>query len=439
MAIALPNNWAARPHQQPFNIAMMLENKKRAVAVWHRRAGKDSASLNFTAVQAHQKVATYWHMLPTAKQGRKVVWDGIDPATGVRVIDQVFPHELRAATNHTEMKIELKNGSMWQVVGSDNYDSLVGSNPYGVIFSEYSIADPRAWDFVRPILAENGGWAIFIYTPRGKNHGHRLYEMAKNNPRWFCELLTIDDTKRNDGTPVITQKIYQEEIDDGMDPLLAQQEFYCSFDAGLFGAYYTEQIKLSRTGDYPWNPRKPVHTFWDIGLKDSTTIWFGQESGSGINIIDYEHGPYPFTHWIKELKDKPYNYGIHSMPHDFKRRDWKDGKSAHSVALEYSFDYELTPDISRQQGIDAVKDFLPRLRFDNNSAVMNGYDALCNYRREYNDKLQIFMDRPLHDWASDGADAMRYMAIAWPENYIAMQNQKPRVKMSVDYSKYGRG
>ena len=417
--ITLPNNWAARPHQRPF-MKHMYNGGKRAVCVWHRRAGKDSASINFTAVETQRKIANYWHMLPTAIQGRHVVWDAINPATGQRIIDQAFPPEIRAGINNTEMKIELKNGSVWQVVGSDNYDRLVGSNPYGVIFSEYSIADPRAWDFIRPILVENGGWAIFIYTSRGKNHGHDLYKMAKDNPDWFCELLNIENSERGDGTPIITQEQYQAEIAAGMDPQLAKQEFYCSFDAGLFGAYYTSQLKMAKVGNYPWNPAKPVHTFWDIGLRDTTAIWFGQENGGGVDIIDYEEASnVDFGMWIKELREKPYSYGINSMPHDFKKRDWKDGKSAHSVAVANGFDYELTPELTRQQGIDAVKMFLPRVRFNNIPPVMRGYDSLSNYRREYNAKLKVFMDRPLHDWASNGADGMRYMSIAWPENYIS--------------------
>ena len=427
--IILPNNWSARPHQSPFMQAM-YNGTKRAVCVWHRRAGKDSASLNFTAVEAHRKIANYWHMLPTAIQGRHVVWDAVNPATGERIIDQVWPKEIRAGINNTDMKIELTCGSTWQVVGSDNYDRLVGSNPYGVVFSEYSIADPRAWDFIRPILAENGGWAIFIYTPRGKNHGYDLYKMAKENPDWFCELLDIDTTLRNDGTPIITKEQFEEEIAAGMDRQLALQEFYCSFDAGLFGAYYTDDLKLAKIGEFTWNPNKPVHTFWDIGLKDATSIWFGQESvdGQRVNIIDYEEANnVPFERWIKELREKPYSYGIHSMPHDFKKRDWKDGKSADSTAQNFNFPYELTPDIPRQQGIDSVKAFLPMCNFNNSANVMRGYDALTNYRREWNPKLKVFMDRPLHDWASNGADGFRYMSIAWPWNYQQFNSIRHKV------------
>jgi len=423
--IILPHNWRARPHQQPF--ARYLANGgKRAVAVWHRRAGKDSASLNWTAISAFQKKAVYWHMLPTAVQARNVVWNSINPHTGQRVIDQVWPKELRERVNNTEMQIELKNGSIWQCVGSDNYDRLVGSNPYGVVFSEYSIADPRAWDFIRPILAENGGWALFIYTPRGKNHGHDLYQMAESNPDWFAELLDIEHTYRDDGSPVIPQDMYQAEIDAGMDPQLALQEFYCSFDAGLFGAYYTEALSRCKVGDYPWNPARPVHTFWDIGLRDATAIWYGQQAfdGGAINWIDFDRGVnIPLTDWCKIVRDKPYNFGSHSAPHDIKKRDYTDGRSYLSTALEHGIDFEVVPDIGIKAGIDSVKSFLPRCNF-NQSTTREGFDALSNYRREYNDKLRVFMDRPLHDWASDGADAFRYASIAWPDDFNLEGHQR---------------
>ena len=174
--------------------------------------------------------------------------------------------------------------------------------------------------------------------------------------------------------------MYQDELDAGMDPLLAKQEFYCSFDAGLFGAFYTNELSRAKFGDFPWNPQKPVHTFWDIGLKDSTAIWFGQESNDGeaINIIDYEQANnVPFTKWVSDIRSKPYSYGVHSMPHDFKKRDWKDGRSASSLANEFDFSFELTPDLPIKQGIDAVKLFIPRLRFNNkNYRVNQGVDAL---------------------------------------------------------------
>jgi len=365
-------------------------------------------------------------MLPTLQQARRVVWDGIDKE-GRRMIDQAFPKEMRKSTNNSEMKIEFKNGSIWQCVGSDNYDSLVGTNPVGVVFSEYSIADPRAWDFIRPILAENEGFAVFIYTPRGKNHGYKLYETAKASNRWYAEILTIDDTYRDEQKtqPVISQQAYQDELDDDMDPQLALQEYYCSFDAGLFGAYYTDQLKKAKLGEFPWNPRKPVHTAWDLGLRDATSIWFFQETdiGGPINVIDYrEKNNVSLIEWCKLINEQPYSYGTHVAPHDIERRQYSDAQKYSDIASEHGIDFELSPKLSIKEGIDAVKAFLPRLQF-NRMTTNDGYDCVSNYRREYNDKLRVFMDRPCHDWASHGADAMRYAALAFADGFSSYYSQ----------------
>lgn len=220
--ISIPNDWNPREYQREL-WKYLCNGGKRAVAIWHRRAGKDSLSLNWTAKAMLQRVGVYWHMLPLNNQARKVVWDAIDKK-GRRVIDQVFPVPMRKLVNATEMKIELWNGSIWQCVGSDNYNTLVGSNPVGVVFSEYSIADPKAWDFIRPILAENGGWALFIYTPRGKNHGFDLYNNALA-AGWFVQKLGIDDTG------AIAIDVVDEERRAGMSEAMIQQEFYCSFEA----------------------------------------------------------------------------------------------------------------------------------------------------------------------------------------------------------------
>lgn len=220
--ILIPNGWNPRDYQRPLWKALN-SGVKRAVAIWHRRAGKDSLSLNWTVKAMLQRVGVYWHMLPLNTQARKVVWDAIDKQ-GRRVIDQVFPLPLRKSVSSAEMKIELWNGSIWQCVGSDNYNALVGSNPVGVVFSEYSLADPEAWDYLRPILAENGGWALFIYTPRGKNHGYRLYNTALS-AGWFVQKLTVADTK------AIPLAAVEDERRAGMSESKIQQEFYCSFEA----------------------------------------------------------------------------------------------------------------------------------------------------------------------------------------------------------------
>jgi phage terminase large subunit len=193
--ITIPaNGWRPRHYQMPAWAALEGGAKRLALA-WHRRSGKDELALHWAAVSAVMRPGSYWHMLPQANQSRKALWDAVNPHTGKRRIDDAFPLELRESTREQDMFIRFKNGSTWQVVGSDNYDSLVGSPPTGVVFSEYAMADPNAWAFLRPILAENNGWAIFISTPRGRNHFARLVEYAKNDPQWFGQVLTVEDTQ----------------------------------------------------------------------------------------------------------------------------------------------------------------------------------------------------------------------------------------------------
>jgi hypothetical protein len=198
--ILLPNNgWRPRGYQQPMWDA--LEGGTRYISeIAHRRWGKDEVCLHWTATSAHERIGTYWHMLPMAAQARKAIWLAINPHTGIRRIDEAFPHELRKKTLDNEMFIEFKNGSTWQVVGSDNYNSLVGSPPVGLVVSEWALADPAAWAYLRPILLENGGWAIFITTPRGRNHAFKMHEMARKAPEtWFAQVSNAVETGRFTG------------------------------------------------------------------------------------------------------------------------------------------------------------------------------------------------------------------------------------------------
>lgn len=382
---------------------------KRAACVWHRRSGKDSSSVNLTAVASHQRVGTYWHMLPTLNQGRKVIWDSID-RSGRRIIDQAFPEPLRDGINNTEMTIRFKNGSMWQVVGSDNYNSLVGANPVGVVFSEYSVADPAAWDYIRPILLENGGWAVFIYTARGRNHGYHLKNMAFKNPNWFGEILTVDETG------VLTPEDIQEERNSGMAEEMIQQEYYCSFDAGLVGAYYSKQMedawKEKRITEVPYNPSFPVYTAWDLGVNDATAIWFLQKWGSKIMAIDYiEESDQSLKHFIKKIKEKPYVYGGHIGPHDLKVREFGSGAQRFERAQELGLDFDIAPNIPLLDGIDSVRAMLPRMYFDAEKCE-RGVSALENYQKRWDDKLKTYGRQPLHNWASNGADALRMYSVA---------------------------
>lgn len=418
--IVLPNKWLARPHQQSLFRYMFdggSMQRKRALQVWHRRAGKDSCSLQLGAIASQQRVGTIWHMLPTQKQGRKVIWDGIDKA-GRRMIDQAFPKDMRLSENNSEMQIRMKNGSIWQVVGSDNYDSLVGANPVGVIFSEYSVANPAAWDFIRPILAENGGWAIFIYTPRGKNHGHRLYQMACKNDNWFSSILNVEQTFDREGTPLIGPDIIQQERDEGMSEEKVLQEYYCSFDAGMEGAYYTivlnEAMEQGRIGKYPHDPSKQVYTFWDIGIRDNASIIFAQEGLDGHPVI-IDHltdRNKSIEHWIRDVRSLPYNYAEHWGPHDLEQREQSTGKTRKEFAEGLNFNFEIVPNIPVTDGIDATRAMLKVVKIDETKCHQL-IDSLFAYRREFDEKANIFRDKPVHDWSSHSADSKRYLAVAW--------------------------
>lgn len=322
--------------------------------------------------------------------------------------------------NHSELKITAVNGSTLRVVGTDQYDSsVVGANPIGCVLSEYSLQDPRAWDYMRPILAENKGWAIFNYTPRGSNHGKELFDMASHNPEWFVHMLTADDTKRDDGSPVISAKDIQAEREAGMDEETIQQEFYCSFTGSMSGSYYGKLVKLAedenRISNVPYETSALVHTWWDLGISDSTCIIFTQHIGKEIRVIDYyeAHGE-GLDHYAKLLQAKPYVYGGHNAPHDIEVRELGTGRSRKEVAASLGIDFARVPSISVVDGISAVRSIFPKLWIDK-TRCKPLIEALKSYRKEYDDKRRTFRDQPLHDWSSHPADAMRMLAVGYKE------------------------
>jgi len=194
--ITLPHNFTPRDYQLPL-LKALDKGYKRAIAVWHRRSGKDLVMLNYIAKCMYERVGTYYYFFPTYRQAKKVIWNGMT-RDGVKFTD-AFPKDLRVRTNDSEMLIEMDNGSIFQLIGTDNIDAVMGANPIGCVFSEWSLQNPSAWDYIRPILAENNGWAVFIYTPRGKNHGYSLLKTARAYPDvWYSEVLTVEDTKAID-------------------------------------------------------------------------------------------------------------------------------------------------------------------------------------------------------------------------------------------------
>ena len=432
----LPYNFSPRrQYQLPLCDYMDSDEEgKRAVCVWHRRAGKDKTLINITAKEMLKRIGTYYYLFPTYQQGKKILWNGMD-RDGFKFTDHI-PHELRVKTDNSEMMIELFNGSIFQVIGTDKIDSIVGTNPVGCVFSEYALQNPAAWNFIRPILRENGGWAMFNFTPRGKNHGYRLFEMAKTNPKWFCDLRTVRDTKKDDGSAVLTEKDIEEERKEGMDEELIQQEYYCSFQASVVGSYYGKLLAQAETEGRIREGIKrdaslPVHTAWDIGTSDYTCIIFFQLQGSNIRIFDYieDHG-HGVEHYISELVARGYNYGNHYVPHDFKRTDFSSGKTSYEVAVKTArelgkeFRFIQAPrikDAKRGQvldGIDQVRRIFPRLwinRDDDGPCTMF-LDAIASYHKEWDEDRKHYKDMPEHDWASHAADALRYLAVSFMDD-----------------------
>jgi hypothetical protein len=388
-----------------------------------------------------ERVGTYWHLFPYQTQARKAIWNGID-SQGRKILDQVFPHEIRKRTSSQEMLIELVNGSTWQLAGSDNYDSLVGSNPVGVVFSEWSLCDPNAWAYIRPILVENNGWASFIYTPRGKNHGWTLYNMARKNKDWYCENLTVNDTRREDGLPVISNHMIEQEREEGMEEALIQQEFYGSFESQIAGAYYADQISAAkdqgRIGRLPVEPSLPIHTAWDLGIADAMSIWLFQSVGKEIRLVHYyEATGKGMEHYIQYLNQWANTNGVglgtHLAPHDIEVRELTSGRSRKDVAREMGISFRTVqrPRV-KAEGIQAVRRMFPRFWIDDVRAEQ-GYNCVASYRREWDEKAGRFRDNPVHDWASHGADALQTLALGWRESMSPMGQRKPQMaKVSFD-------
>lgn len=433
--IILPNNWRPRPYQMPFWTAME-RGCKRAIPIWHRRAGKDDVVLHWTATAAHQRRGVYWHMLPQANQARKAVWDAINPHTGLKRIDEAFPLALRSSTRKQDMAIEFRCGSMWQLVGSDNFNSLVGSPPVGIVFSEWALADPSAWAYLSPILEENGGWAAFITTPRGKNHAYRMLKNAQASPQeWFSEILTIDQTGML--SPERYEAIRKErvaEFGEVFGEAMCEQEYRCSFEAAVLGAYFSKQMsdadRDGRVCDLMADPSMPVHTAWDLGVDDSTAIWFFQVLAGGLHIIDYyESSGVGADHYVEVLRERGYPYGRHFVPHDAKVKEWgaPGARTRVETLQRMGLKPELVPDHSFADGIQAARVTIPLCRFDEERCE-RGLDALRSYHAKYDEEARTLAKLAVHDWASHGADAFRYLSMAWRE----LRAAAPEPKRDVD-------
>ena len=406
------NKFVPRDYQLPIWEALEEKGYKQIIAVLGRRAGKDLTAWNLMIRQAFKRVGVYWYVFPTYSLGKKILWTGID-SDGNSFLSYI-PDELIASTNSQEMIIRLVNGSLIQIIGSDTAkDSLVGTNAVGIIFSEYALQNPLAFQYLRPIVVANNGWMIFLSTPRGKNHMYELFEIARNNPdTWFTYYKTVDDTKH-----IPLEKI-EEDIKSGIISWdIAQQEYWCSWSTGVDGAYYTRYIdtmKLEqRIGLIPYDPSFKVHTAWDLGMRDQTTIIMFQLKHGNIFVIDcYANADLGLEHYVKKLSELSYIWGVHLAPHDIAVRELGTGMSRLERARQLGINFITVPNLSVYDGIEAVRATLPKTFIDEKKCKPL-ITALENYRKLFDPKVNAYRERPFHDNHSHFADAFRYLSVGY--------------------------
>lgn len=368
-------------------------------------------------------------MLPEFSQGRKAIWTAVNPNTGRRRIDEAFPHALRANTNEQEMFIRFKCGSTWQVVGSDRFDAAVGSPPAGITFSEWALSNPAAWAYLAPILVENEGWAIFITTSRGRNHAKTMHDMARTNPGWHAQVLTVENTGFPKHLVEAQRKEYHTIFGEDAGDALIEQEYYCSFEAAVLGAYWGKELAKAelegRICKVDIDRNVPVNVAWDIGVDDAMALWcyqIGRDDRGAmfLNIVDYyEASGFGFDHFCDWLAERDYK-GIDWVPHDAKVREvGAPGARSRIETLQglsrpIGRRPALVPDHKLMDGINAARKTLPLARFDAVRCA-KGLECLREYKAEWDGDARVFRKTPAHNWASHGADAWRYLSVSWRE------------------------
>lgn len=419
--LVIDGGMVPRHYQRPYMIAMD-QGCKFAVWVMHRRGGKDRTALAQACKMAFQRPGLYWHCLPTLKQGRKVVWDNIT-SEGKNLIVQTFPDHLVKRKIEDEMKIELINGSIVQIVGADNFNALVGASPVHVTFSEWSLTDPRAYDFVRPILRENNGSVSFIYTPRGYNHGYTTLEIARKLPGAFVAVMSIKDTG------VLNAADIELERSMGMADELIEQEYYCDFSSANVGAIVGRHIaQAEKDGrineDVQLYSGSRVVVSSDIGYRDTAAYWFWQLRHGGFDLIHYIEGSgLDAQDWIVRLKEVGLPIHHVYLPHDARAKTMA---TKHSVIEQFAqaFECSIVPQSKLQDRINAARAVIPRCNFNIND-TSRGLEALRAWSFRFDDERKVFSSEPNHDWASHGADAFSYGAQVCQE-LVRDTTQKPK-------------
>ena len=407
-----PRKWFVDFHNRP---------NRWSVMVCHRRAGKTVAciaDLVLSALVTNKRNARFAYVAPLYRQAKDVAW------MYVKELTADIP---RMQYNEAELRADFPNGARVRLYGAADSDSLRGLYMDGVILDEFADMSPSVWgEVIRPLLADRNGWATFIGTPKGHNNFWDVWQQAQGNPEWFSLMLRASASGILSDAELKSASL-------GMSEDQYAQEFECSFEAAIAGAYYgREMAQADREGrvcPVEWEPSAKVHTAWDLGFTDDTAIWFFQVIAGEVRVIDhYAASGKDIAHYAGVIQDKMYSYGLHHLPHDARAKTLASGgKSTIEQLAEHlgMSKLRIVPGLSVQDGIQAVRLMLPKTWFDADKCA-DGIEALRQYRREWDDRTQSFKTSPRHDWTSHTADAARMMAIAWQEEFAPKVPEPPK-------------
>jgi hypothetical protein len=402
------------PREQQEEIHHAIEQHRFTVVVAHRRMGKTVSAINHlikAAIECDKPNPRFAYIAPTYSQAKRVAWDYL----------LEYTRPLNATANIAELRVDFW-GRRVSLYGSDNPDSLRGQYFDGVVIDEVGDQNPRIWnEILRPALADRLGWACFIGTPKGANHFAELADRAKSEEGWKYLEYKASQTKILPESEL--KAAYREMGEDKYN-----QEFECSFNAAVEGSYYGKIINdLERDGhisDFPRDDLCRSFVAWDLGMGDSTALWVAQLAGKEVRLLDcVENHGQGLDWYVRWLKDNDYAGFSQILPHDVQVRELGTGKSRREVLEEAGLSITVAPRLSVADGIQAVRRLLPRCWF--HPRTKQGLDALRNYRREHDERRQIFYEKPLHDWSSHMSDAFRYLAIGLDEGDSSWQTTLP--------------
>ena len=416
-----------RPRKLQAELHNQLQAHRWGVVVCHRRFGKTVMAINHLlrdAILTDKTNPRFAYIAPTYRQAKAVAWDYLKQFASA--IPMVRFHE-------TELRADLPNGSRIQLLGSENPDSLRGIYLDGAVLDEMADMPESLFpEIIRPALSDRKGWALFIGTPRGHNAFYDLYDAASGQRDWFTQVYKASETGILDDEELAAAKAM-------MSPNQFEQEFECSWVANVEGAIYGKELQAihekGRINDVPYDPSAKVETWWDLGVGDSTAIWFTQQIGRSVHVIDfYENRGEGLPHYAEVLQSKNYLYGSHNAPHDIEVRELGTGKSRREIAYDLGINFRVVPKLPIEDGIHAAQLLISRCWFDK-IQCQAGLECLRQYHRAYNEKSRSFRATPVHDWSSHAADAFRYLAVGIKDNTMH-EGRPPQMLADASYNPF---